>query len=240
MRVQRQITIALLTIFLSFTYISNSMNLHYPGFLCSIEGIDGSGKSTLVQNLKQLFSKTDIQTFFTREPGATNLGKKLRNIILEKEVTTCPLTEFLLFAADRAQHFQEFIMPKLAQGTMIISDRMADSSIAYQGYLKGLDTDMIKTINTWCMQSIKPDITIYLKISAQDAQKRISSTRTISDKFEQELYDHLEKIIYAFDTIFANRDNVIIIDAMQGADEISQKVFEKIVQLYQKKQYAIK
>ncbi len=210
----------------------------YLGLLCTIEGVDGSGKTTLVQNLKQLFSQTEFPTFFTREPGATNLGKKLRTIILEKEVTTCPLSEFLLFAADRAQHFQEFIIPKLQEGTLVISDRMADSSLAYQGYLKGIDMNMINSVNNWCMQQIKPDITFYLKISADDAKKRISSYRTNSDKFEQDLLNHLEKLISAFDDIFSKRDNVIIIDATQDAQVIAEQIFKELIKLYQDKQYA--
>jgi dTMP kinase len=232
--------ILLLTIFLNFNQKVYCMKENYPGFLCTIEGVDGAGKSTLLANLKQLFQETDISTFFTREPGATNLGKKLRTMILEKEVATCPISEFLLFAADRAQHFQDFIIPQLQQGDLIISDRMADSSLAYQGYLKGISTEMITIINAWCMQQVKPDVTIYLKISADDAKKRIASTRGMSDKFEQESLKHLEKLIDAFDTIFSKHDNIIIVDATKDAQTVAESVFKQIVELYQKKQDANK
>lgn len=229
-----------LTILLIFNPKTHCMKEKHSGFLCTIEGIDGAGKSTLLANLKQLFQETDIPTFFTREPGATNLGKKLRTIILEKEVSTCPTSEFLLFAADRAQHFQDFIIPKLQEGDLIISDRMADSSLVYQGYLKGVNVEMIAIINAWCMQKVQPDITIYLKISADDAKKRIATTRGISDKFEQESLKYLDKLVDAFDTIFSKRDTIIIIDATQDAQAIAQSIFKQIVELYQKKQDANK
>lgn len=228
----------LLTIFLTFNPKTYSMKENYSGFLCTIEGVDGAGKSTLLANLKKLFQETNITTFFTREPGATHLGKKLRAMILEKEVATCPLSEFLLFAADRAQHFQDFIIPQLQEGNLIISDRMADSSLAYQGYLKGISIDMITLVNAWCMQQVQPDVTIYLKISADDAQKRIAATRGMSDKFEQESLKHLDKLVHAFDTIFAKRDTIIIVDATQDTQTIAKSVFQQIVELYQKKLYA--
>jgi dTMP kinase len=230
----------LLTVFLTFNQKVFCMKENNTGFLCTIEGIDGAGKSTLLANLKKLFIQTDITTFFTKEPGATNLGKKLRAMILEQEVKTCPISEFLLFAADRAQHFQDFIIPQLQQGNLIISDRMADSSLAYQGYLKGINIEMITMINTWCMQQLQPDVTIYLKISADDAKKRIAATRGISDKFEQESLKHLEKLVNAFDTIFSKRATIIIVDATQDAQTIAESVFKQIVELYQKKQDANK
>lgn len=230
----------LLIIILTFNQKTHGAKENFPGFLCTIEGVDGAGKSTLLSNLKKLFQETNIPTFFTKEPGATNLGKELRTMILEKKIATCPLSEFLLFAADRAQHFQDIIIPKLQQGTLIISDRMADSSLAYQGYLKKINTDMITMINTWCMQQVKADITIYLKISADDAKKRITTRGNTSDKFEQDSLKHLEKLIDAFDTIFLKRDTIIIIDATQDAQIIAESVFKQIVELYQKKQYANK
>jgi len=237
---KRQIKIIFLALLLNFTFIFNSTRTYSSGFLCTIEGIDGSGKSTLIQNLKKLFSETNTPILFTREPGATNLGKNLRTMLLERETTCCSLSEFLLFAADRAQHFSEFIIPELQKGSLIISDRMADSSIAYQGYLKGLDINMIKRVNSWCMQNIKPDITIYLKISAIEAKKRMTTLRAHSDKFEQELYEYLEKIIYAFDAIFAHSDNIITIDANENPEKIAHDLFKKIVFLYQNKQTANK
>lgn len=234
MRIKRKNRIFLIML-LSLNSFIQKANTYYPGILCTIEGVDGSGKSTLLANLKSLFKETNIPLFYTREPGATNLGKKLRNILLNQEFETSAITEFLLFAADRAQHFQEYIIPKLQQGYLILSDRMADSSLAYQGYLKGLDINMISIVNSWCMQQIQPDITVYLKISADDARKRITTTRTTSDKFEEKSLMHLEKLIDAFDTIFAHRDTILIIDAMQDPHIIAQQIFQAIINLYQKK-----
>src|SRR5438067_1616217 len=109
------------------------------GMLITIEGIDGSGKSTLAKNLYQHLIANDVDALLTREPGATPLGKALRTILQEKNVAVCDQAEYLLFAADRAQHFKDTIIPALAKGTVVISDRMADSSLVYQGYGRGLN-----------------------------------------------------------------------------------------------------
>jgi len=228
--------VLILTLISHFNVMKPLLNNHLPGFLCTIEGIDGSGKSTLLKNLKSFFDKDEYNVFFTKEPGATNIGKQLRSIILNQENPTCAFSEFLLFAADRAQHFQEFIIPKLTDGNLIISDRMADSSIVYQGYLKGIDLHKIDTINNWCMQGIQPDITFYLRINSKDAQNRIQKIRGLNDKFEKELISHLDTLVTAFDTIFNNRNNVIIIDASQDQEAIAIFVYKKIIELYLKKQ----
>jgi len=209
----------------------------YPGFLCVLEGIDGSGKTTLARKLQSLLASTQINSTVTKEPGATELGAQLRNIILEKTAPTCSMAQFLLFAADRAQHFNELIIPQLDAGALIISDRMSDSSLAYQGYFKGLDMQMINTINAWCMHNITPDIIFYLRIQAKDAIERIKKSRAISDKFEEEIIERMQVLVDAFDTIFATRSNVIIIDALQDQDALADQIFKIIMTAYQAKQH---
>ena len=94
---------------------------------------------------------------------------------------------------------------------------------------------MITSVNDWYMQQVKPDITFYLNISVSEAKRRIMITRNTDDKFEQDLINHLEKLVYVFDTIFKTRDNIIILDAMQDPEEMAQKVFKKMIELYQEK-----
>ncbi len=233
---QKNIFLIIFLTILNNTIINFPNNKNLPGILCTIEGVDGSGKTTLLKKLEQRFTQENISVFFTKEPGATQIGKQLRSIILNKETPLCPFAEFLLFAADRAQHFQEFIIPKLTNGALIISDRMADSSVVYQGYLKEIDLNKITTINNWCMQNMQPDLVFYLQITARDAQERIQAIRGLSDKFEEELLIHLDKLVYAFDTLFKDRDNVIIINALDDADIIADFVYKKIMDLYLNKE----
>lgn len=198
---------------MSFTVNTNdTINLN-RGYLFSFEGIDGSGKTTVMNLVAEKLRTLELPVITTREPGATELGKTLRNLLLHKTAPTCTLAQFLLFAADRAQHFHELIMPKLAEKYIVLSDRMADSAMVYQGYVGGLNKLMIETINKWAMQQRQPDIVFYLKVSAETAMSRISQRQEASVAFEKEILHKKQQIIDGFDTIFINRKNVVIIDS---------------------------
>ena len=140
----------------------NTAHIHPKGLLCVLEGIDGSGKSSLLQSISaQLKESCPIIT--TKEPGGTNLGRHLRAIIQDQPTPLIASAEFLLFAADRAQHFSELIIPHLERNFIVLADRMADSSLVYQGHGKNLDISTLKMINQWAMQNIQPDIVFYVK-----------------------------------------------------------------------------
>ena len=213
---------------LSCLFFSSFVFSEYPGRLYSIEGIDGAGKTTLLQALQKKFEQHNIKVLFTREPGATELGQKIRTLLVHDTSVKSSIAEYLLFAADRAQHFAEKIIPALQAGTIVISDRMADSSLAYQGYVKGVNRDMIQKINAWCMQNIEPDLVIYLRITPEQAKHRILTTRGQQTKFEQEYFDRMQILFDAFESIFKNRSNVVVIDAMQDPEIIVQQVFDLI------------
>src|SRR3990172_1551765 len=122
------------------------------GLLITLEGIDGSGKSTLANAIVTALTTLGKHVVLTKEPGGTALRTELRAILQTQKNPVCDKAEFLLFAADRSQHFKELIVPALEQGQIVISDRMADSSLAYQGFGRGLDKEMISSINRWAMQ----------------------------------------------------------------------------------------
>jgi dTMP kinase len=209
-------------------FFSVAIAHEYSGRLCAIEGIDGAGKTTLLEKLKKKFEETDLNVIFTREPGATELGHKIRSLLISDLGFKSSVAEYLLFAADRARHFAQKIIPALQAGTIVISDRMADSSLAYQGYVKGVNREMIQKINAWCMQGIEPDLVIYLRITPEQAKHRISTTRAEQTKFEQEYFDRMQMLFDAFEQIFAQRKNALIIDGMQDVDVIAQQVFNAI------------
>lgn len=217
----------------------NTMRTSHNGLLCAIEGIDGAGKTTLIQGLRQKLEELQILTITTKEPGGTELGKNIRQFLADRSAPTCLKSEFLLFAADRAQHFHELIVPKLKQGAIIISDRMADSSLAYQGYLKGLDINLIKMINEWCMESLQPELVIYLKIDTQSALNRIKKERGIMTRFEEEYLDRMHILIQGFEKIFQHKSNVITIDALKSPHEILKQALQAILEFYKKKNYVI-
>lgn len=200
------------------------------GFLFSIEGTEGCGKTTLVKNLTQKLSELNFNVVATREPGATELGKNLRSILMNRSFPTCTLAEFLLFAADRSQHFQDFVIPHLAQNYIVISDRMADSSLVYQGHVKGLDQKMMKIVNAWAMQNHQPDLVFYLKIDPLVALERMHKRNEGFLAFEQEILQKKYQLVEGFDLIFQNRSNVVIIDATASIEEITDQVIQIILQ----------
>lgn len=198
------------------------------GVLIALEGIDGSGKTLLAKNLFNALTTHQFLTLLTKEPGGTPLGITLRKILQEKQVVVEAKAEFLLFAADRAQHFNEVIMPALAENKMIISDRMADSSLVYQGYGRGINKDMIKTINHWAMNDIEPDLVLYVKIDSQIAQERLIKRGKLS-AFDQEPLAFFNTLVEGFETIFKNRKNVITLDGTLPPKEIASIALESIL-----------
>lgn len=208
------------------------------GFLFSIEGTEGCGKSTLITKLAKKLSDEQYDIVTTREPGATELGKNLRALLMNKTAKTCTLAEFLLFAADRSQHFQEIIMPSLAQNKIVICDRMADSSLVYQGHVKGLDQSKMMFVNQWAMQDQQPDIVFYLRIDSETAMARVQQrNKHLNEEsvpFEKEILEKKQQLIDGFDAILKDRADVIILDATASADEIVEQAFNAIITFIQK------
>jgi len=206
------------------------MRRSYSGYLISIEGIDGSGKSSLAKALAEHLGKKGMSVLLTKEPGGTNLGQALRYLLQTQKKDVCAKAEFLMFAADRAQHFEELIIPALKQGSIIIADRMADSSVAYQGYGRKIGATMISSINEWAMQGIRPDLTLYLRINPEQALARVQAR---NDKavwsIEQERYDFWQRVIKGYEEIFSQRTNVITLDAMLSIEQLCQQALPAIL-----------
>ncbi len=211
-------------------------NTYPKGLLCILEGIDGSGKSSLLQSIAAAL-KDSFPLITTKEPGGTSLGKYLRAIIQDQPTPLIPAAEFLLFAADRAQHFSELIIPNLETDHIVVSDRMADSSLVYQGFGKGLDISILKMINQWAMQKIRPDIVFYVKIDAQTAIKRMHIRNQGFSKFEETTAMPLAaKLAQGYDMIFQNQNHVTILDGNLSLEELTKICVEKIITEYKAKQ----
>jgi len=202
------------------------------GILIAIEGIDGSGKSTLAKGLTSRLLQEQIPVILTREPGGTPLGAYLRKMLqARRDVSICPKAEYLLFAADRAQHVEEVINDALEKNMVVISDRMGDSSIAYQGFGRGVDIDMIQTINQWALGGRLPDITIYLRVDSSTALKRRMERNSTPTDFEGEEAKFLERVIQGFDSIMKNKEGAIIIDGMQSIDQVVLDAYNQVCEL---------
>ncbi|MEO8648311.1 MAG: dTMP kinase [Acidobacteriota bacterium] len=144
------------------------------GKLITFEGIDGSGKSTQLRMLAGELRQQGTDVITTCEPGGTPLGRRLREAILETEETVSPLAELLLFAADRAQHVDFLIKPAIAEGRIVISDRFADATFAYQGAGRGFSADTVDRIIDLATGGLKPDLTLFFDISVERGLERMS------------------------------------------------------------------
>lgn len=200
-------------------------------FFITFEGVEGSGKTTQIRRLKKYLTRKRIPCKVTREPGGTRIGEKIRKILLNpehREMTS--LTELLLYESARAQHVQEVILPFLKKGIVVISDRFADASIAYQGYGRKVDLRWVEKLNQLTTSGIKPDMTFLLDCPTDLGLKRAleRNKRRKNEKegrFEKEQIKFHQRVRKGY-LALAKKDpeRVKIIDTQQG----EEKVFEKI------------
>ncbi len=197
------------------------------GLLISIEGIDGSGKSTLAKELYAHLSQFH-KTLLTKEPGDSELGAQIRAIVQKQDVPVCAKAEYLLFAADRAQHFEQKVIPSLQQNMIVISDRMADSSVVYQGVARGINIDFINTVNAWAMSDYKPDVTIFVNTPPHIARERLIMRNKTLTAFEKEHAQFMQHVHDGFCTLFNNRKNVIMVDGERDEQTILHETLRSL------------
>ena len=193
----------------------------------TFEGIEGSGKSTQIQMLKEFFEKKSLKAFFTKEPGSSEIGKEIRSILLNKENKIYPQTEIFLIFADRVQHVQEIIEPNLNEGKIVVSDRYYDSSVAYQGQREGISKiEIYELIENLDLPT--PDITFLLDLPANVGLKR-AKNRASLDRFESEEISFHEGVRQNYlDLHEQNLERIVKIDATQSPNEIFSNIIKKI------------
>ena len=197
------------------------------GLFITFEGPDGSGKTTQIKLLREHLSQRGYEAVLTREPGGTEIGEKIRDIILDKRhIKMDYITEALLYAASRAQHVSELIMPNLLKGTTVICDRFVDSSIVYQGYGRGLG-DCVKIINDIAIRGCMPDATFFLKVDPSNLTDRRSVGEM--DRLELEKLDYHQAVYRAYLILEKQYpDRIIGIDATRSISEISRDILARI------------
>ena len=204
------------------------------GKLITFEGIDGSGKSTQIQLLEAEFEKLGISYKTFREPGGTKLSEKIRTILLDKEnIELYSNAESLLFAAARAQLTAEQIKPAITKGEFVICDRFTDSTIAYQGYGRGLNINNLELINTIATDGLIPDITFILDIDPQKATERLKTVNP--DRMEAAGIDFFKKIRQGYCQIREqNQSRCIVINGEKPQKDISKEIHYIIMKRFRK------
>ena len=204
-----------------------------------IEGIDGCGKTTQIDELSKWLPTSgligkDSKLITTREPGGSLLGQKLRGLILDNNKNNKPssLAELLLYSADRAEHVSKIISPALKNKDWVISDRFSDSTLAYQGYGRNINLEIIKNIESIVCQGEYPDLTFFLEISPKESMLRRKNE--IPDRIESEGIRFLEKVNEGF-KIIAKQKNWKVISASQNIQAISNQIKETLLKNFSSK-----
>jgi len=196
------------------------------GLFITFEGADGCGKTTQIKLLNEYLIKNGYKTLLTREPGAGNLGAKIREILLNYDGPVSSNCEQFLFLADRAQHIDCIIKPALDEGKVILCDRHTDSTVAYQGYGRGLDIERINSLNNIATNGIKPDLTIVFDIDAKTSSERVGSEK---DRMESAGLEFFNRVRNGYLEIAKNEPNrVKVISSADSIENIHKKVIELI------------
>lgn len=199
----------------------------------TFEGSEGCGKSTQARALWRKLSRLGIPTILTHEPGGTALGNQLRRVLKKgRQDKISPIAELFLFAACRIQLVTEVIRPSLRQGKVVICDRFADSTTAYQGYGRGLDLETIKKTNELATQGTKPDLTVFLDIPTQKGLSRKQSTA--NDRFEAENITFHNKVRAGYLKLAAEEPRRwLVIDATLSRARIGKIIWDRVSHLLQ-------
>lgn len=202
------------------------------GLFVTLEGCEGSGKSSQARRLRGSLNGLGIPVTVVREPGGTALGDKLRRILKFSSIPLTPEAELLLFNASRAELVRQVIVPALKNGHVVICDRFTDSTVAYQGYGRGLSLDIVRSVNTAATGDLKPDITILLDISPEEGLIRNTSAR---DRFESDfekpdVIEFHRKIRQGYlDLAAQNTQGWLVFDAMCSEEDVANRIWNKLL-----------
>ena len=195
------------------------------GVFITLEGGDGSGKSTQAEKLEEWLTEAGRTVVRTREPGGTDFGNEVREIVLHSRGHISPRAEALLYAADRAQHIATKVRPALERGDVVVQDRYLDSSVAYQGAGRVLDADEVRQLSLWAAEGLLPDLTILLDLDETEARRRLDGARTRFDRLENEKSEFHARVRAAFLDLAAKEpDRFLVLDASLPAETLAARI----------------
>ncbi|MCD8901203.1 dTMP kinase [Staphylococcus gallinarum] len=199
----------------------------------TFEGPEGSGKTTIMQAVADKLQQ-DYKIVMTREPGGVKTGEKIRELLLDGDAMD-ERTEALLFAASRREHLVGKVMPALENGNIVLCDRYIDSSLAYQGYARGIGISEVKSINEFAIDNMYPDVTIYLDVSVEVGRQRIVENQRVQNRLDLESVNFHEKVVEGYKKIIHNEsERFIIIDAEKSIDEVVTDTYNSIIKYLEK------
>ena len=202
------------------------------GKLISFEGSEGSGKSTQIARLAAHFQKTQREVLTTREPGGTEIGEQIRNIIVHnsKGDEMCAETELLLFTAARAQLVREVIAPAIMRGAIVLSDRFLDSSTVYQGIGRNLAADPVAQINRFAVGNVMPDLTVVIDVPTEVSLARLKQRASdLPDRMERENLDFYTKVREGYLVLARGMpERFLVIDGTKSAESIEKKIWTEV------------
>ena len=200
------------------------------GLFITFEGLDGSGKTTQIELLNNYLKSKGFDVVTTIEPGGTEIGGKIRNILLDNEnLDMSHKAETLLFLASRAELVSDVIVPALREGKIVICDRFFDSTVVYQGIARGLGEKKILDMSLWATGGIVPDITFLLSVKVSRGKKRMDTVSKKRDRIELEK-DNFKKKIYKgyLDIAGKNKDRIVVIDGEKSIESIFEEIKSKV------------
>ena len=202
------------------------------GLFLTLEGGDGSGKSTQMGALIEWLEQQGRTVVQSREPGGTDLGLELREIVLHRRGFIAPRAEALLYAADRAHHIATVVRPALERGDVVIQDRYLDSSVAYQGAGRVLEAREVRDLSVWATEGLLPDLTVLLDLDPAVGRERLTESRTRYDRLEAEEADFHERVRAAYLALAeAERARFLVLDATRPVEELQQSIRDRVSHL---------
>jgi len=209
------------------------VSIQSTGLFIAFEGGDGAGKSTQAARLSDALESRGLTVLRTREPGGTPIGEKLRSLVLDHGHGTIDArTEALMFAAARAAHAHQVIRPALAQGTVVITDRYVDSSVAYQGVGRGLGAEGVLSLNEWATEGLHPHLTVLLDVDPAHGRQRRTAGDAAEDRLESEPDEFHSAIRHAFlDLAEAAPSSYLVLPAGEEIEALAARILERVESL---------
>lgn len=208
------------------------------GYFITLEGIEGSGKSTQVSGLTSLLEKRGYDCLVTREPGGSRIAEKIRAILLDSASQgLTPMAELMLYLADRAQHVQEVILPALELGKIVLCDRYSDATLAYQGYARNLGVERVSELNRYASSGLEPDLTLLFDlpvpvglVRAKERIAELHADQPAEDRFEHETLAFHQRVRDGYLALAqSHTQRFVVIDANQPADQVAMAIREAVI-----------